>query len=167
MWSSTWSYKSHRICIPYMQNANSMWQQILMCEGNINGILPKGPYLPCVSIAGRALLAGYHRYVDSLQWCHKEWDGISNHQPHDCLLNCLFKVHIKENITGLCEGNSLATGEFPMQRASNTKNVSIWWHHHVILLLTWNLLIVGLHCTQYKLTYQNNDYTGSAQCKHF
>ena len=25
-------------------------------------MLPKGPYLPCVSIAGRALLAGYHRY---------------------------------------------------------------------------------------------------------
>ena len=23
------------------------------------GILPKGPYLPCVSMAGRALLAGY------------------------------------------------------------------------------------------------------------
>ena len=29
----------------------------------IEGILPKGPYLPCVSMAGRALLAGYHRYV--------------------------------------------------------------------------------------------------------
>ena len=27
----------------------------------LEGILPKGPYLPCVSIAGRALLAGYHR----------------------------------------------------------------------------------------------------------
>ena len=27
------------------------------------GILPKGPYLPCVSMAVRALLAGYHRYV--------------------------------------------------------------------------------------------------------
>ena len=25
------------------------------------GILPKGPYLPCVSMAGRALLAGYHQ----------------------------------------------------------------------------------------------------------
>ena len=24
----------------------------------------KGPYLPCVSMAGRALLAGYHRYDD-------------------------------------------------------------------------------------------------------
>ena len=29
----------------------------------IKGILPKGPYLPCVSMAGRALLAGYHWYV--------------------------------------------------------------------------------------------------------
>ena len=31
---------------------------------HIDGILPKGPYLPCVSMAGRALLAGYHRYVN-------------------------------------------------------------------------------------------------------
>ena len=30
---------------------------------HIDGILPKGPYLPCVSMAGRALLAGYHRYM--------------------------------------------------------------------------------------------------------
>ena len=27
------------------------------------GILPKGPYLPCVSMAGRALLAGYPRII--------------------------------------------------------------------------------------------------------
>ena len=30
---------------------------------DIEGILPKGPYLPYVSMAGRALLARYHRYV--------------------------------------------------------------------------------------------------------
>ena len=30
-------------------------------HGGIEGILPKGPYLPCVSMAGRALLAGYLR----------------------------------------------------------------------------------------------------------
>ena len=29
----------------------------------IYGILPKGPYLPCVSMAGWALLAGYQRYI--------------------------------------------------------------------------------------------------------
>ena len=27
-----------------------------------DGILPKGPYLPCVSMTGRALLAGYPRF---------------------------------------------------------------------------------------------------------
>ena len=30
---------------------------------HIEGILPKGPYLPCVSMAGRSLLAGYPQYV--------------------------------------------------------------------------------------------------------
>ena len=37
----------------------------------------------------------------------------------------------KLRITGLCEGNSPMTGEFPAQRASNAENVSIWWRHHV------------------------------------
>ena len=58
----------------------------------------------------------------TLQWCHNEWDGISNHQPHDCLLNCLCrsKKISKLCVTGLCVGNSPVTGEFPTQRASNT-----------------------------------------------
>ena len=30
---------------------------------HIEGILPKGPYLPCVSMAGSALLVGYHQHV--------------------------------------------------------------------------------------------------------
>ena len=61
-------------------------------------------------------------------------DGVSNHQPHDCLPNGLIghrsKKTSKLRITGLCEGNSLVTGEFPTQRASNAENVSIWWHYH-------------------------------------
>ena len=36
-----------------------------------------------------------------------------------------FPVQIKENITGLCAGNSPVTGEFPAQKASNTEYVSI------------------------------------------
>ena len=32
--------------------------------------------------------------------------------------------------TGLCEGNSPVTDEFPAQRASDAENVSIWWRHH-------------------------------------
>ena len=33
-------------------------------------------------------------------------------------------------VTGLCEGNSPGTGEFPVQMASYAENVSIWWRHH-------------------------------------
>ena len=36
----------------------------------------------------------------------------------------------KLRVTGLCEGNSPVTGEFPAQRASNAENVSVWWNHH-------------------------------------
>ena len=47
---------------------------------------------------------------DTLQWRHNEHDGISNHQPRDCLLNCLFMRRSKKIsklcVTGLCEGNS-------------------------------------------------------------
>ena len=34
----------------------------------------------------------------TLQWRHNERIGVSNHQPHDCLLNRLFKAQIEENI---------------------------------------------------------------------
>ena len=60
---------------------------------------------------------------------------VPNHQPHDCLLNRLFRCRSKKTsklrVTGLCAGNSPATGEFPAQKSSSTENGSIWWHHHV------------------------------------
>ena len=69
----------------------------------------------------------------SLLWRHNGRDGVSNYQPHDCLLKRLFRRRSKETpklrVTGLCEGNSLVTGEFPAQTASNAENV--WWRHHV------------------------------------
>ena len=37
---------------------------------------------------------------------------------------------LKLRVTGLCEGNSPVTGEFPAQRVSNVENVSIWWRHN-------------------------------------
>ena len=68
----------------------------------------------------------------SLRWCHH---GVSNRQPHDCLLNHLFRHRSKKTsklrVTGLCAGNSPVTGEFPAQRASNAENISILWRHHV------------------------------------
>ena len=46
----------------------------------------------------------------SLQWRHNELAGVSNHQPHDCLLNRSFRRGSKKTsklrVTGLCVGNS-------------------------------------------------------------
>ena len=47
------------------------------------------------------------------QWRHNGRDGVSNHQPHDCLLNRLFRCRSKLRVTGLSVGNSPVTGEFP------------------------------------------------------
>ena len=72
--------------------------------------------------------------IPALRWRHNELDGVSNHQPHDCLLNRLFRRRSKKisklRVTGLCAGNSPETGEFPAQMASYAENVSIWWRHH-------------------------------------
>ena len=58
-------------------------------------------------------------YIDmiSLQWRHNERDGVSNQQPHDCLLNPSFwrrsKKTSKLRVTGLCMGNSPVTVNSP------------------------------------------------------
>ena len=48
--------------------------------------------------------------LTSLHWRHYGGDCVSNHQPHDCLLNRLFRRRSKETsklrVTGLCAGNS-------------------------------------------------------------
>ena len=76
----------------------------------------------------------------SLRWRHNGSNGVSNHQPHDCLLSRLFRRRSKKTsklrVTGLCEGNAPVTSEFPAQRASHAENVSF---DDVIIWLT------GLH----------------------
>ena len=78
-----------------------------------------------------------YRQSYSLRWRHNGRDGVSNHQPPDCLLNRLFRRRSKKTskprLTGLCVGNSPGTSEFPAQMASNAENVSIWWRRHVSL----------------------------------
>ena len=80
----------------------------------------------------------YHESCNSifiaLQWRHNGCDSISNHQPHDCFLNCSFRHRSRKtsklHVTGLCVWNSPEAGEFPAKMASNAENVSIWWRHH-------------------------------------
>ena len=91
------------------------------------------------------MIYGFHVYfvsadaVHSSQWRHNGRDGVSNHQPHHCLLNRFFRCRSKKtsklHVTGLCAGNSPVTGEFPAQVASNAENVLICWRHHNLLNL--------------------------------
>ena len=86
--------------------------------------------------------------IVTLQWRYNGRNGISNHQPHHCLLNCLFRRWSKKipklYVTGLCAGNSPVTGEFPTQMTS----VSIWWrpHGHVMTFATFGLNDIFFYC---------------------
>ena len=101
----------------------NLWQSWFTACRSISGPLPR--HLVYISRKGSAL---------TLQWRHTWGDGVSNHQHGHCLLNRLLRRRSKQisnfRITGLCEGNSPVTGEFPAQLASNARNVTIWWLHH-------------------------------------
>ena len=85
-----------------------------------------------------------------LQWRHNERDGVSNHQPHDCVLNRFrrrSKKISKLRVTGLCEGNSPMTGEFPAQRASKCFHLMT---SSLICVTIANMLTIGLAVNQTK-----------------
>ena len=81
-----------------------------------------------------------------LQWRHNEHGWVSNHRRIDYLLKRWFRQRSKKTsklrVTGLCEGNSPVTDEFPTQGASNAENVSIWWRHH------WKTVSYPIHLTR-------------------
>ena len=102
----------------------------------------------------------------SLQWRHNGHDGISNHQPHHCLLNhslrCRPKKTSKLCLTGLCAGNSSVTSEFHAELASNAENVSIWLCHHVDAVFDVSpnkLLNIQLRCQWFKMPWCSCDVT--------
>ena len=89
----------------------------------------------------------------SLQWRHNEQNGVSNHQPHACLLNRLFRHRSEKTsklrITGLCVRISPVTSEIPAQRTSNAESFFIRWRHHVAATnqnpsLNLQMLILGV-----------------------
>ena len=101
--------------------------------------LARGPWF--IYRIPHALASTYtHRCTYSLRWRHNGRESVSNHQPHYCSLNHLFRRRSKKTsklrVTGLCAGNSPGTGEFPAQMARYAENVSIWWRRHGLLSIT-------------------------------
>ena len=98
--------------------------------------------------------------MSSLQWYHNERHGVSNHQPLDCLLNCLIRCRSKKTsklcVTGLCEGNPPVTPTKGQQRRKCFHLMTSSCHLQKWHCLCWcvtALHIVPLwrppgHCTQ-------------------
>ena len=125
-----WTMKSHRSLLSFCTDTLSVY----LCR---DGVIHVGNWIN-VHCSERPIY-WYHDLslpitLTTLQWHHNGRDAVSNHQPHDCLLNRLLRRRSKKTpklrVTGLCAGNSPGTGEFSAQRASNAENVSIWWRHH-------------------------------------
>ena len=106
--SMSWSHHVKVCTISFLQNPDSVRFPITIVHGT--------------------------RHIAPLQWRHNGRVCVSNHQPHDCLLNCLFRRRSKKTsklrVTGLCAGYSLIAGELSVQISSNVENDSIWWRHH-------------------------------------
>ena len=88
-----------------------------------------------ISITNRLRFSG--ESLNTLQWRHNERDGVSKHQPHDCLFNRLFRRRSQKTsklrVTGLCVGNSPVTLNSQHKGPVSRKNVSILRRHYVRL----------------------------------
>ena len=64
-----------------------------------------------INFSFRHIWSNLSQISRALRWRHNGHDCISNHQPHHCLLNCLFGCRSKKTsklrVTGLCADNSL------------------------------------------------------------
>ena len=111
-----WHHCYERIVVIWSASPSS-W--LISVQGHGLIVIRMKIFLVVNATASIAKLSYKHPFnkVWSLQWRHNERDGVSNHQFLDCLLYRLFRQRSEKTsklrIIGLCEGNSLVTGEFP------------------------------------------------------
>ena len=101
-------------------------------------------------------------FVDvALHWRHNDDDSVSNHQPHACILNRLFrhgsKKTSKPRVTGLCAGNSPGPVNSPHKEPVTRKMfpfddviMGIDFHQlwdNTVALIGW-ILSLGGQCTK-------------------
>ena len=116
-----WIYSYMCNCVSaratFTQDRHDIKLESLVCNDWLWNYVPWTAY--------RILLCCVSLWLISLQWRHNEHDGLSNHQRVDSLLNRLFRPKSKKpsklRVTGLCEGNSPVTGEFPTHRSVTRK----------------------------------------------
>ena len=93
----------------------------------------------------------------TLQWRHNGRDSVSNYQPHNCLLNRLFRRRSKKTsklcVTGLCARNSPGNGEFLAQMAQLRGKC---FH---LMTSSWQWAIITHPCTSIGYNHSSADST--------
>ena len=97
-WSPLWlnsltpgRFDSHPELVIFKFISSILWNYLQVnahIRRHYKGILPIGPYLPCISMTGRALLAGYHQLMISQHW-FRLWPGTIWFRPHQvkCIMS--------------------------------------------------------------------------------
>ena len=139
-WSKQLCYSTHLICIQYDNPCviKRVPDILYLCYGSKVPVLNRWrrSYQSFVS----SMNMGVRTYQSGtpLHWHHNDQDGVSNYQPHGCLLNHLFgcksKKTSKLRVIGLCVGlglvNSLHKGPvtqkmFPFDR--------LWYFYRMVI----------------------------------
>ena len=135
-WNAEWRYKTRSFL-----DTEQLYVDVDSLSWQLRSVYP-AKTIPWLQMLWNPRRHSISSHGVALRWRHNEWDGVSNHQPHDCLFDRLSgrrsKKTSKPRVTGLCAGNSPGTGEFPAQMASNAETVSIWWRHHVLVVPEWS-----------------------------
>ena len=99
-------------CNHYILQRDKSWCVSLYLISN----LKRSVWLPFCEASWK-VLSFHPRHIQvlsiiltTLRWRHNDHAGVSNHRPHGCLLNRLFRRRSKKTsklrVTGLCVGNS-------------------------------------------------------------
>ena len=91
-------------------------------------------------------------YISTLRWRHYGRDGVSNHQPHDCLLNRLFRRRSKKTsklrVTGHLMTSSDIGRKLPCHESTSAWRGLLPWActglHFQSIWSAWALQVVGL-----------------------
>ena len=107
-----------------------------------NSVIPLSETLFQITAPLKQILVCHY----SLQSRHNEQDGVSNHQPRNCLQNLLFRRKSKKTPklrdTGLCMRNSPMTGEFPYKEPVTRKMLP--FDGVIMFMVQWNIEMAWL-----------------------
>ena len=115
------------------------------------------------------MISWWHHGMESfaaLRWRHNGPDSVSNHQPHHCLLNCLFRRRSKKTsklrVTGLCVGNSPG----PVNSPHKWPVTRIMFPFDDVIMVLLALCQVHVHCkgTVIDLGDPVHVFTGNILC---